>query len=486
MATHRARLASAALLASCASACAGRPPVASPPPRPPAESRESTAQSRERLSITVYGEDFGLVREVRSVDLGPGRVALEFRDVAEHIQPETVHIKSLSAEGGLEVFEQNYRYDLLTPQKLLEKYVGRHVTLHRYNEATGGEQDFDAEVLAVQDNQAVFKVNGEVTYGFPGRISFPNVPANLIAKPTLVLLLGAKEPKQKLEVTYVTNHLAWRSDYVLTVDAQDALADLVGWVTLTNHSGASYENAELKLVAGDVRRVGVVNEVRYRKDEGYVEDKKTGFAEEGLFEYHLYTLDHPTTLLDNEQKQVMLLEAHSVHVDKRLLFFGGREAYRGKTGALMRNKKVGVYLDIENREKNGLGIPLPRGTLRVYKADASGAKQFVGEDRIDHTPRDETIRVKLGDAFDVVGDRKQTAWLAISTCQSESAWEISLRNHKDVAQAVQDVEPVDGDWEIVQSSHPATKKDARTFTFDVSVPARGEVKITYRVRVRWC
>jgi hypothetical protein len=415
-------------------------------------------------------------------------VALEFRDVAAHIQPETVHIKSLSSANGLDVFEQNYRYDLLTPQKLLEKYVGRHVTLHRYNEATGGEQDFDAEVLAFQENEPVFKVNGEVTYGFPGRISFPDVPANLIAKPTLVLLLGAKEPRQRLEITYVTGELSWRSDYVLTVDAEDAIGDLVGWVTLTNRSGASYENAELKLVAGDVQRLRPVDEAsRYvRRDRNEVEDKKTAFAEEGLFEYHLYTLDRPTTLLENEQKQVMLLEAQEIRLDKRLLFFGGYRGYRARSGLIAHDQKVGVYLDIENRENNRLGIPLPRGTLRVYKADPTGAMQFIGEDYIDHTPRDERIRVKLGDAFDVVGDRTQMEWKAISACQSESAWEISLRNHKDVAQAVEDVEPVEGDWEIVQASHAAKKKDARTFTFDVLVPARGEVKITYRVRVHWC
>jgi hypothetical protein len=484
----RALLPVVLLLPSLAVACGGpgaRPPGAA---SGPAQARESRAAAREKVSITVYNGNFGLVREVRDVDLGEGKVALEFRDVAEHIQPETVHIKSLTAPDALSVLEQNYRYDLITPQKLLEKYVGKHVRLHRYNEKTGTEDDFDAEVLAVNDGTPVYRLNGEVTYGFPGRVSFPEVPANLIAKPTLELLLGSREAKQKIEVTYVTNELSWASDYVLTIDADDTKGDLVGWVTLTNHSGASFENAELKLVAGDVQRVRQVMTRALEKDDLDEAKEEAQFKEEGFFEYHLYTLGRPTSLLDNEQKQVVLLEAHDIHLDKRLIFFGAAQFYRTdySSGELETNQKVGVYFDVENKEANHLGMPLPKGTLRVYKADSSGAKQFIGEDAIDHTPRDEKLRVKMGEAFDVVGSRKQMSWTALGSCTSESEWEISLRNHKDAAASVEDVEPVEGDWEIVSSSHKATKKDARTFVFDVNVPSRGEVKITYRVRVRWC
>jgi hypothetical protein len=490
----------AALLFGGAVAC-GKPPASAQRAMGPAQARQSTAEGRERVSITVYNGNFGLVREVRDVDLALGKVALEFRDVAAHIQPETVHIKSLSSPSALDVYEQNYRYDLLTPEKLLEKYVGKHVKLHRYNKELGTEEDFDAEVLAADGTSPpppergptlgpkapVFRVNGEVTYGFDGRISFPDVPANLIAKPTLVLLLGVGEARQKIEVTYVTNELSWASDYVLTIDDKDASGDIVGWVTLTNHSGASYENAELKLVAGDVQRVQrAMGNKKMFEPAPADKDREEGFKEEGLFEYHLYTLGRPTTLLDNEQKQVTLLEGHGIGVDKRLIFWGQQYWYRSRVGQVMTNQKVGVYLDIENSEKNHLGMPLPKGIVRVYKADSSGAKQFVGEDNIDHTPRDEKIRIKMGEAFDVVGDRKQTSWKTLGACASESDWEIALRNHKDLPQAVEDVEPVEGDWEIVSASHEAKKKDAHTFVFDVNVPARGEVKITYRVRVRWC
>jgi hypothetical protein len=469
----------------------GKPPAVAERWPGPAQARRSTADAREQVSITVYNRNFGLVREVRDVDLAPGKVALEFRDVAAHIQPETVHIKSLSAPRGLEVLEQNYRYDLLTPEKLLEKYVGKRVKLHRYNPELGTDQDVDADVLAAAEKDGpIFRINGEVTYGYAGRISFPDVPANLIAKPTLVLLLGAGEAKQKLEVTYVTGEMSWSTDYVLTIhDANDTTGDLVGWVTLTNHSGASYENADLKLVAGDVHQAPPPpGRMRFAEveDSGGDQDGDE-FREEGFFEYHLYALNRPTTLLDNEQKQVTLLQAQGIRLDKRLVFFGGSQGYRMLLGGLTeKNQKASVYLDVENRQSNHLGFPLPKGTLRVYKADSSGVAQFVGEDSIDHTPRDEKLHVKVGEAFDVIGDRKQTSWKTLGSCGSESEWEIALRNHKDVAQPVEDVEPVDGDWEILSASHQATKKDARTFAFDVTVPASSEVKITYRVRARWC
>lgn len=211
------------------------------------------------------------------------------------------------------------------------------------------------------------------------------------------------------------------------------------------------------------------------------------FQEEGLFEYHLYTLDHPTDLLDKEQKQVTLLDAVGIGVKKKLIFTGYDYYYRTPYGgAVSSNQKVGVFLDFENSEKNHMGMPLPKGTIRVYKADGSGARQFIGEDAIDHTPRDEKIRVKMGEAFDVVADRKQTEWDAIDECGAESAYEIEIRNHKDVAESVEIDEPVSGDWEIVKSSHEAKRKDAHMFVFDVDVPAKGKTTVTYRVRVRWC
>lgn len=452
---------------------------------PAVAQQRSTATDREEVTITVYNQNFGLVREVRQLALGQGRVALEFADVAANIQPETVHIASLAGVNTLRVLEQNYQYDLLNPQKLLEKYVGRTIKVYRFNETTGRDEEFEAEVLSVNQG-AILGIGDEITYNFPGRFSFPEIPENLIAKPTLVWLLDSQQANQRVEVSYLTDNLNWKSDYVLVINEDDTQGDLTGWVTLTNQSGTAYEDARLKLVAGDVQRVTPEVRRRTQMDAVRAVAGEAQFQEEGFFEYHLYTLQRPTTLLQNEQKQVTLLEGSGIGIDKRLIFYGAAHYYRGSYGQVVSNQKVGVYLDFANREDNNLGMPLPRGIVRVYKADATGAQQFIGEDRVDHTPRDERIRIKMGEAFDVVGDRRQMDYDVISNCVSESAWQVTLRNHKDEAAEVQVVEPVGGDWEILSSSHPARRIDAHTFTFTVNIAARGEVRIDYRVRVRWC
>jgi hypothetical protein len=450
-----------------------------------AAAHQSTAADRQGVSITVYNQNFGLVREVRDVTLTRGESELEFGDVASTIQPETVHIKALGRNGGLRVLEQNYQYDLLNPQKLLEKYVGRTVTVYRYNERTGRDDPYEAEVLSVNQG-TILRIGDEITFNFPGRFSFPEIPENLIAKPTLVWLLDSREASQPVEVSYLAGGLNWKADYVFVIDEDDTKGDLTGWVTLTNQSGATYEHAELKLVAGDVQRVtDQVGRARPEAMRAMVAEEKA-FAEESFFEYHLYTLQRPTDLRNNEQKQVTLLESPAVGVRKRLIFYGQPYYYRGSYGQVMSNQKVGVYLDVQNSEANGLGMPLPKGIVRVYKADRAGAQQFIGEDQIDHTPRDERIRIKMGEAFDVVGDRRQMEYRVVSACVSESAWQVELRNHKEEAAEVEVYEPIGGDWEILSSSHPVTKVDAFTFSFTVPVPAGGKTTIEYRVRVRWC
>ncbi len=476
-------------LLAAGTACGGAPTRPKLDPGGPAVGRSSSAKSRQKVAITIYNSNFGLVREERRLDLGRGRVELAFADVSAHIQPETVHLRALDAPDQLQVLEQNYRYDLLTPEKLLEKYVGKQVKVVRYNEKLGTDETKIADVLAVESGP-VLRIDGEVVTGFGGRFVFPDVPANLVAKPTLVWLLASGLEKQRVEVSYLTANLGWRADYVLVLDAKDETADLTGWVTLTNGSGASYENAELKLVAGDVQRIVPPQPMPMpsmaRMEMAPAAPPPPQFKQESLFEYHLYALQRPTNLLDRETKQVSLLEAHGVKIKKKLVFRGTEDFYRGLYEQLPPNQKVSVFVELDNSEKSGLGMPLPKGTVRVYKADQSGAQQFVGEDAIDHTPRDEEIEIKLGEAFDVVADRKQMAWKTLGNCGSESSWQIELRNHKDTAVTVEAIEPANGDWELIQSSHAAVKKDARTFVFTVPVPARGATKISYRVRIRWC
>lgn len=448
----------------------------------------STSGDRRQTSITVYNSDLGLVKEVRELKLGKGLLSLDFMDVASKIQTETVHIKSLSDPASLSILEQNYQYDLLSPEKLLEKYVGKKVKVYRWNDVTGKDEEREAEVLSTQGG-AILKIGNEITYGYPGRFSFPDVPKNLISKPTLVWLLNNTLSSQKLEVSYLTEGMTWKADYVLTVNQEETGGDFNGWVTLNNTSGTAYENATLKLVAGDVHRIPKPQAYDYYEMKAEAAPRmaqKADFKEESFFEYHLYTLQRPTSLLDNEQKQVSLLEAPGIKIEKHLIFYGQPYYYRNSNGQVMSNQKVGVYLDIQNKKENGMGMPLPKGNVRVYKADTEGSLQFIGEDAIDHTPKDEKVSIKMGEAFDVVADRKQMEWKALSDCMSESSWEISVRNHKNEDAVVEIVEPVGGDWEILSSSQAYERKDSNTFIFKVNVPKNGEVKVQYRVRIKWC
>jgi hypothetical protein len=481
----RSALALPVVLAGSLPACQVQPHAPTPGP---AVARQSDKADRKSVAVTVYNQNFGVVRDTRRLKLDAGRVELSFKDVSANIQPETVRLHGNTSGARFDVLEQNYRYDLLTPAKLLEKYVGRTINVYRYSEKTGTEEKKTAEVLSVEGG-VTLRIDGEVTTNFPGRFGFTDVPANLLDKPTLVWLLESDRAEQEVEVTYLTQNLNWQADYVLKLDETDTRADLNGWVTLENRTGTSYENAALRLVAGDVNRVQPPAPPPAPYDMALREEAaadKAQFREEGLFEYHLYSLERPTTLLDKETKQVSLLGAEGIAVTKKLVLKSEQYFYRGRNGQLAQNQKVGVFVSIDNSQKNRLGMPLPKGTVRLYKADSSGALQFVGEDAIDHTPRDEKLELKVGEAFDVVGDRVQKEWTQVGSCVGEGAYEVELRNHKDTAVSVEVNEPVGGDWEVLSPSQPFVKVDAGTFRFDVQVPARGKSKVTYRVRVRYC
>ena len=462
-----------------------KPPLV--PSAGPTETRHSDKTDRRDVAVTVYNQNFGVVRETRRLRLARGKVELAYQDVAANIQPETVRLRSTTPGARFGVLEQNYRYDLLTPAKLLEKYVGRTINVYRYDQKTGTETKKTAEVLSVEGG-VTLRIDGEVTTSFEGRYGFREVPRNLLEKPTLVWLVESDRAEQQVEVTYITQNLNWHADYVLQLGADDAHAQLTGWVTLSNNSGVSYENATLKLVAGDVNRAPPPTELvlsAAARDDVPAQEK-SAFAEQGLFEYHLYTLGRPTSLLDKETKQVALLSADRVAVTKKLVLNGDKTYYRGRYEDDAPEQKVGVFIELENREQNQLGVPLPKGTVRLYKADASGASQFLGEDAIDHTPRGEKLLVKVGDAFDVVAERKQTDWLPLGSCSSEAALETELRNHKDGDVQVEVNERVGGEWEVLTHSQPFVEVDSSTVRFDVKVPARGSAKLTYRIRVRYC
>ena len=313
------------------------------------------------------------------------------------------------------------------------------------------------------------------------------MPENLIAKPTLVWLLrAAKAGKHKIEASYLTDKITWQADYITVLSADESKVDLSGWVTIDNKSGATYQNATLKFVAGDVHRVQPAQiYTRAMAMEAAPAAPPPQFREEGFFEYHLYTLDRPATVKDNQSKQMTLLSASAIAVTKQLIFQGQQiYFYNPYEEERLPKQKVNISLEIDNAQKNNLGMPLPKGTMRVYKADKDGSLQFIGEDAIDHTAKDEKLTVKIGEAFNVVGERKQTDFKRIVDTVSETAWEISLRNQKTAPTAVRVVEPLPGDWEVLSASHKYEKADAHTLRFDVNVPKNGETKITYRVRVK--
>jgi len=464
-----------------------KPPQTVAPASVTVTARQSDKADRRGVGVTIYNQNFGLVRDSRRVRLDRGRVELAFEDVPAHIQPESVRLHGATAGARLQVLEQNYRYDLLTPSKLLEKYVGRTISVYRYDPKTGTEAKKSAEVLGVEGG-VTLRIDGEVTSDFQGRFAFDAVPPNLLQKPTLVWLLDSDRAEQDVEVSYLTQNLNWRADYVLELDASESRANLTGWVTLENRSGTSYENAALRLVAGDVNRAPAaeIMPMDAVSDSAQASSTSSAFREQGLFEYHLYTLDRPTTLLDRETKQVSLLSAEGVVISKRLVSSGDAGIYRQRYPEPLRNQKVSVFVELENRERNRLGLPLPRGTVRLYQADAAGAPQFLGEDSIEHTPRDETLRLKVGEAFDVLAERVQKEFTQLDRCLAESAFEIELRNHKSSDVEVTVNEPVGGDWEVREHDQPFVKVDQGTLRFDVKVPARSSSKISYRIVVRSC
>lgn len=446
----------------------------------------SDLKDQKAVAITIYNVNLGLVKDLRKTKVPKGIGELRFMDVASRIIPSSVHIKSLIEPESLRVLEQNYEYDLLNPQKLLDKYVGKEVKLYYKNPYTEREEVINATLLS-NNGGPIFKIGDEITFGHPGRIIFPGVPENLISKPTLVWLIeNTLQTGQEVEASYLTDGINWRADYVLTLDEKDERTDISGWVTIDNKSGATYKDAKLKLVAGDVHRVK--DEFEYRDKMMRVAEAAARpapqFKEEEFFEYHIYTLQRTSTVKDNQTKQINLLTAHSVPVKKELLFQGAKYYYYSQYGEVMSNQKVAVFVEIENKRENNLGIPLPKGTARVYKRDKEGSLQFVGEDLIDHTPKDEKVRIKLGDAFDVVGTRKQMDWKKIAYDTYEAAFEISLRNHKKEDVIVKVIEPIPGDWEMLNSSHQYKKTTAFAAEFNIPVPKDKEAKLEYRVRMR--
>ncbi len=451
-----------------------------------AETLTSTQEDQANVEVTVYNNNLGLIKDTRKVTLPVAQGELKFMDVAAFINPVTVHAKSLNTPEKFAVLEQNYEYDLIDQNKLLDKYVGKKIKILNWNPYQDKKEIVDAKLIS-NNNGQVYEIGNEIYLGHPGVEILPQLPENLIAKPTLMWLFNntSSQPHQ-LEVSYLTNNLSWKADYVLVVDQKDAQGDLSGWVTVDNQSGAAYKEAKLKLVAGEVQTMqqangGIAGDMLRVLSAPAAAPQ---FSEQGFFEYHIYDLARRTTIKDKETKQISLLEANGIKIQKELLVYGVKSYFTAYYRPENPKQPVDVYIKFKNSKENQLGMPLPGGIIRLYKEDSAKSLQFIGENKIEHTPKDEEVKLKVGEAFDVVAERRQMNFQLISNQVYESEWEVTLRNHKQEDTMVGIIEPLSGDWQVISESHPHQKLDAFTIRYDVNVPKDGEVKVTYRIRVR--
>lgn len=446
---------------------------------------------------------YALVRDEREMNIRQGRSQVSFTDVAALIDPTTVTFTSLS-DPATRVLEQNFQFDLVSTQKLLLKFIDREITVDK---SVGNTLvPVTGTLLSASDSIVLRGKDGSI-YSLPNysSVKFPELPGGLNTRPTLVWdVQSARGGAHKTRVTYQTGGVTWWADYNLIfnegADANSGLLDLSAWVSIINQSGATYDNARLKLIAGDVNRVApVMQDMKLRRAmmaEAAVAAPDVGFMQKEFFEFHLYTLGRPTTLPNNSTKQIELFDqAKQIPAKKILHYYGATQPYYGggpftdRDIGVPMNKKVDVYLEFKNDKAVGLGVPLPAGRLRVSQLDrADNSLEFIGEDKIDHTPKDEQVRVKLGSAFDVVGERRQVDF----TVDTKARWmeeeiEVKLRNHKKQPVEVQIKENVYrwSSWKVLTKTHNFVKEDARTIYFPVKVPSDGETVVRYRVRYTW-
>jgi hypothetical protein len=450
----------------------------------------TTLDDQVDLSVTVYNSNIALVRDVRNLDLPRGTFNLSFMDIAATVNPATVLFRSLSEPSRVSVLEQNYEYDLLEPEKLLRKYVGRDVTLVRSRQVNGTtEQEEVTAHLLSYNNQPVWRIGNEIVTGLHAdHIRFPELPNTLYSRPTLIWTLdNGGATRHRVEAKYLASKLTWNADYVLTVGRDDKAGDIDGWVTLTNGSGTEFRNAKLQLVAGDLNRVRQNIDRMLMADEARREAPAASpvMAQEAFSEYHLYTLGRKTTIANNETKQVSMLSGSGFPVRKRYVVNGNQFYYHNtaRPGAPIKDS-VEVFYQFKNDEKSGLGMPMPAGTVRVYQSDSNGGVQFVGEDRIMHTPKDETLNLKIGNAFDVVCERNQVDFEKIAANVYEIEYAITLRNRKSAPITIEVNEPIGAaTWRMLSSSHKYTKTAAFAAQFMVPVDAGAEAVLRFRIRV---
>jgi hypothetical protein len=487
---RRLLLTTLALLIAAGIASSRRPSTATAAEADQPGAATSTLDDQNELALTVYNSDLALVRDVRTIRLPRGQFDLRFMDIAATVNPATVHLRSLTEPARLDIVEQNYEYDLLEPDKILRKYVGRDVILVRQRQDNGTTTTEEVTARLLSYNEApVWQIGDEIVTGLRAdHMRFPELPGNLFERPTLIWSLDNRgTAEHKVQASYLASALNWSADYVLTVSRDDKSGDIDGWVTLTNNSGTAFPHAKLQLVAGDLNRVRQA----MRREMDFVQNPAAPAAEsrmsqEAFSDYHLYTLARKTTIKNKETKQLNLLGATDFPVRKRYVVDGQAYYYRNahSPGSPLKDQ-VKVYYQLKNGAAAGLGMPMPAGVVRVYQADSKGGTQFVGEDRIEHTPKDETLDLRIGTAFDVIAERKQSDYRKIAGGVYEMEFEVVVRNHKSVPITVEVNEPLGGTWRMLRASHEWTKPNAWAAQFNLPVPANGATTLTYRVQVTY-
>jgi len=445
-----------------------------------------TIDQQTSIAVTIYNQDLALIRDTRNITLKSGENDLAFIDVSAVIRPETALLDSNG--HALDIIEQNFDFDLLTPAKLLEKSLGQTICVTRTHPTTGKDTPEDAKVLSVAGGVAVLQIGDRIETAIPGRFVYSVIPANLRARPTLIVKVNSKNAGDiPVSLSYLSRGLSWAADYVAELSPDEKTISLNGWVTLTNQSGITYKDAKLQLVAGNVNEVQAFSGLA---DGEFgvgmaATTTKAPMTERAAFEYHLYSLDRPTTLKENQTKQVAMLSAAGIPVTKHYLIANAANVqsyYETNFGESERINAT-VKLKFENDEPSKLGMPLPKGVVRVYKADGVGNGVFVGEDAIDHTPKNEHVDLTLGQAFDITARAKQLSFEEISDEIYENEYEIEIKNTKKEKITIDLREGLPGEWEILEESIEHKKLDATTAAWQVEVPAEGSTTLTYKVRI---
>lgn len=446
----------------------------------PAEAQDrSESAERKSVAVTVYNDNLGVVKDVRRFDLKSGSSEIRLTDVAQLIDPTSVHIK---LDGS--VVEQNYQYDLVDLNKILQKYIDKEIQL-----TSKDGKNIQGTLLSSYGGQLVLRKADGGLLMIPNvgdyQLSVGSLPEGLITKPTLVWKVQSKKAgKQDVEVQYQTEGMGWHAEYVAVLNDDDTKLDLNSWVSIVNNSGATYKDATLKLVAGDVNRVQEAVPAPYAtgarmamKEEAVMDQAQ--FKEKAFFEYHIYNLQRPSTIAQNETKQISLFEATNVKAKKKFFYRSGSGYYYYRTND--GKAKVAVIVEFENNEKDGLGVPMPKGKVRVYKSDGQSV-EFVGEDLVDHTPQKEKVKLKIGDAFDVLAQEVQEDYKQVSRDVTEQKYKISLTNRKKDNIEVEVERYLGLNWEILSSSLPYEKKDAQTIVFKVPVKKDNTTDLKFHVR----